>query len=277
MHRSTNTLAVTAFALTAFAANSLLCRLALGRGAIDAASFSAIRLLAGAAALSAIVRVWRPGRQGVGGTWASASMLVLYAIPFSFAYRSLGAGTGALVLFASVQTTMLAAGIIAGERPGARQISGILLAIAGLVYLVSPGLSAPSPTGCALMAVAGIAWGGYTLRGRRVSDPLGETAGNFVRSIPFAAAVGLLALPRFHVTSSGALLAVLSGAIASGLGYVSWYAALRGLSATRAASLQLAVPVLTAVGGVMFLSERVTMRLVAASILILGGVALARE
>ena len=277
MRSDSRALAATAFALTAFAANSLLCRLALGPGAIDAATFSTIRLVSGAVALLAIVMLSRPKRQGIGGTWGSSSLLVLYAVPFSFAYLTLSAGTGALVLFGAVQTTMLCAALVAGERPGGRQIAGIVLAVGGFFFLVLPGLTAPDPIGCALMAIAGIAWAGYTLRGRRAADPLGETAGNFVRSVPFAAALGLLALGRGHVSPRGALLAILSGAVASGLGYAAWYMALRSLSATRAATLQLAVPVLTAAAGVLFLSERVTTRLVAASILILGGVTLARD
>ena len=217
----------------------------------------------------------RRGSMDLRGSWGSAAVLFLYAVPFSFAYVSLGAGTGALVLFGAVQATMLVAAVSSGERPHVVQWSGLILALGGLVYLVLPGLAAPSPAGCALMSIAGVAWGLYSLRGRGASNPLAETAGNFARSVPLAVGVSVVAAPHVRVSADGVLLAVLSGALASGLGYVVWYAALSGLSATRAASVQLAVPVLAAAGGVAFLSERITGRLILSAILILGGVALA--
>jgi len=264
----------TALALTAFAANSLLCRRALGHTALDAASFSTIRLAAGAAVLWAIVQSRGRVAAGARGSWGSAALLFLYAVPFSFAYVRLSAGTGALVLFGAVQTTMLAAALVSGERPHAFQWTGLLLALGGLVYLVMPGLTAPSRTGCALMAVAGASWGFYSLSGRRAAEPLAETAGNFARAVPMALGISLLAASHAGWSTEGAVLAVLSGALASGLGYLAWFAALPGLTATRAASVQLAVPVLAAAGGVIVLAEPVTLRLVLSGALILGGVAL---
>jgi drug/metabolite transporter (DMT)-like permease len=263
---------LTLLALCAFAANSLLCRLALGAGAIDAATYASVRLLSGAAVLVPLAfrRAGRPA-----GSWPSAAMLFAYAVPFAFAYRTLSAGTGALVLFAAVQTTMISAGLLSGERPGPVQWLGLALAFLGLGYLVRPGLAAPSPVGAGLMAVAGIAWGVYSLRGRRAGRPLAETAGNFARASLLAVIVSGAAFRSAHATPRGAILAAISGAIASGVGYAIWYAALPALTATRAATVQLAVPVITAAGGVALLGERVTIRLVLASIAILGGVGLA--
>jgi drug/metabolite transporter (DMT)-like permease len=273
---SGTTVVCTASALVAFAANSVLCRLALGRGAIDAASFSTLRLASGSLALLALSAGLRNGRFRVGGNWRSASLLFLYAVPFSFAYVTLSAGTGALILFGSVQATMLMAAFGTGERPHPLHGVGLGLALIGLVVLVLPGLrSPPSPVGAVLMAVGGISWGFYSLRGRGPAGPLAETTGNFIRALPLALVVSLLSARHLHVAAEGAALAVMSGAVASGVGYVFWYAALKGLSATRAATVQLPVPVLAAAGGVIVLSEKVSLRLVAAAILILGGVALA--
>jgi drug/metabolite transporter (DMT)-like permease len=269
------TIACASLALIAFAANSILCRRALGRESIDPATFSTIRLACGAVALMVFARVRRSRTFPLGGTWTSAILLFLYAVPFSFAYLSLGAGTGALVLFGSVQATMMVAAIRSGERPHPLQWLGLALALGGLVYLVFPGLRAPSAAGSALMAIAGMSWGIYSLRGRGTANPLLETAGNFTRAVPPALLVSLVLLRQVHVTPAGALLAIASGVLASGGGYVLWYAALTGLTATRAAFVQLPVPVLTAVAGVVFLSETVSLRLALASILILGGVALA--
>jgi drug/metabolite transporter (DMT)-like permease len=202
-------------------------------------------------------------------------MLFAYAVAFSFAYRTLSAASGALILFGAVQATMILAALGSGERPHFLEWLGLLLAVSGLVYLVSPGLSAQSPSGSALMGLAGISWGIYSLRGRRAGDPLADTGGNFVRALPLAAAVSCATLPHAHLSGEGVLLAAVSGALASGLGYVVWYAALRGLTATRAATVQLAVPAIAALGGVLFLSERVSVRLLLAAALILGGVGLA--
>jgi drug/metabolite transporter (DMT)-like permease len=263
-------------ALVAFAANSVLCRLALEGGSIDAASFSTLRLASGAATLvlvASLSRGFGPRRRG--GSWLSGALLFLYAVPFSFAYLSLGAGTGALILFGGVQSTMILGAFLSGERPRLLEWLGLLVALGGLVYLVSPGLAAPSATGSALMLVAGAAWGLYSLRGRGEADPLSATTDNFVRSVPLALLVSLLLLSRIEVSSPGAWLALASGALTSGLGYVIWYAALRGLTATRAAAVQLTVPVLAALGGVLFLGESVSFRLVLAGMVILGGVGLA--
>jgi drug/metabolite transporter (DMT)-like permease len=268
------TVAFTILALTAFAANSVLCRAALGEGAIDAASFSALRLFAGALTLSLLVML-RPGRTRLAGSWRSATYLLVYAVPFSFAYESLATGTGALILFGSVQATMLIAAMMTGERPARLQWLGLLTAIGGLVYLMLPGVSAPDPLGFVLMAVAGVGWGLYSLRGRTAIDPLSETAGNFARSVPMVALVSAASLSAIQIESTGAALAVTSGALASGVGYAIWYAALPGLTATAAATVQLSVPVLAALAGVLFMAEAVTPRLVIASLLILGGVALA--
>jgi drug/metabolite transporter (DMT)-like permease len=275
--RLTRTPVLTGFALAAFAANSVLCRLALGREAIDAASFTSIRLASGACVLLLIVLAVNKkapafGRHNV----ASALLLFLYAAAFSFAYHGLGAGTGALILFGSVQATMLLIALGSGERPHVFEWSGLGLALCGLVYLVFPGLrSAPPFLSSALMAVAGISWGLYSLRGRGAANPLDETTKNFVLALPPAFIINLLARGDAHVSRAGVVLAVLSGALASGVGYVVWYAALRGLTATRAATVQLAVPLLAAVGGVLFLAERISLRLLLAALLILGGVALA--
>ena len=270
------TASLTLLALIAFAANSLFCRLALVGPIIDPASYTAVRLITGAVALWIIVVLRRNRPFGkTGGSWISAAMLFLYAVAFSFAYISLSAGTGALILFAAVQITMIAVGLYTGERPGKLEWLGLLIAIAGLIYLVSPGVTAPSTAGSVLMATAGIAWGVYSLRGRAAGNPVQITAENFLRTVPLAIAVVVLRLPLLTITPRGILWAALSGSITSGLGYVMWYAALPRLTATRAATLQLAVPVLAAIGGVSVLSEAVSLRLVISSVVILGGVGLA--
>ena len=262
-------------ALIAFAANSILCRLALEGPAIDAATFTTVRLSSGALTLlifSSLTSKSSPS--GLQGNWSAASLLFLYAVPFSFAYLSLSAGTGALILFAAVQLTMILAALLAGERPAQLEWLGLAAALAGLVYLVSPGLSAPSPAGSVLMGLAGISWGLYSLLGRGVQDPIRVTTGNFVRAAPFTFLVSAVAFRSLDLSGPGVLLAVVSGALTSGLGYVVWYAALPGLSATRAATVQLSVPLLAAVGGVLFLFETVTFRLLLSTTLILGGIGL---
>ena len=266
--------ALTAFTMTAFAANSILCRLALAHTSIDPASFTSIRLVSGASVLWLFVRV-RSGRHVTGGNWLSAGALFLYAAAFSFAYISLPAGIGALLLFGAVQITMILAGLRAGERLGLRQVAGLILALAGLVILVRPGLSAPPLAGSVLMLTAGIAWGVYSLRGRGSSNPAGATAGNFLRAAPIAIVLSLALLMRMHLDPVGVMYALGSGAVASGIGYVAWYAALRGMTATGAAIVQLSVPVIAALGGNLFLNEAFTLRLILASLAILGGVALA--
>lgn len=267
------TILLTILALVAFAFNSILCRLALRGEAIDAAGFTAIRLLAGAAMLAVILsisgngsRIWR------GGNWLSAIFLFAYAICFSLAYLQLTTATGALILFGSVQLTMMLTTVARGERPKFLEWIGSAVALGGLVYLVLPGLQAPRIENAALMAAAGIAWAAYTLRGKGSDDPRGDTAGNFLRTLPFAVILIALFWPNIHLSSNGIVLAVLSGAVTSGIGYAVWYRALRELSSTRAAVMQLSVPMLAAFGGVLLLGENLTIHLIAASILILGGV-----
>ena len=275
-NRKASPVLATGLALVGFAANSLLCRAALGAGSIDAASFTAIRIASGAIVLFALAR----GQISGAGSWASGAALFGYAAAFSFAYLRLTTATGALILFACVQATMIGWGVIRGNRPAPLEWLGLAIAAAGLVALMLPGLAAPDPIGAALMASAGVCWGIYSLRGRGATRPLAATAANFVRAVPFAAAL-LLAIPfgidgsSVALTLRGAILAIASGAIASGLGYSLWYAALPALSPTRAAILQLTVPVLAAIGGVVVLGEVVGARLAGAAAAILGGVAIA--
>lgn len=269
------TVVCTAAALIAFAGNSVLTRVALGRASIDAATFSTVRLAGGAGMLLAATALTRPAELRLSGSWISAVILFLYAIPFSFAYTSLTAGTGALILFGFVQVTMMVAALSAGERPNGLQWIGLALALGGLTYLVSPGLKAPPLTGSLLMAMAGVMWGAYSLRGRGARDPLQLNMSNFVRALPLAIAVSVLTRSQMVVSTEGILIALASGAITSGLGYVLWYTALRNLTATRAAVVQLLVPILAAVGGVVFLSETISLRLVLSAVVVLGGIALA--
>jgi drug/metabolite transporter (DMT)-like permease len=274
--RGIATAALTVLALISFAANSVLGRLALAEPIIDPASYTAVRLISGAVTLW-VVEAFRRGESlgNSGGNWISAAMLFLYAVTFSFAYVSLSAGTGALILFAAVQITMIAAGLYTGERPEILEWLGLFIAISGLIYLVSPGITAPSILGSVLMASAGIAWGVYSLRGRGAVDPVGVTTDNFLRTVPFAVALILLWLSTLAITPMGFLWAAVSGSITSGLGYVLWYAALPRLTATRAATVQLAPAPLAALGGVMVLSEAISLRLVISTVVILGGVGLA--
>ena len=265
----------TAFALIAFATNSVLCRLALGEGAIDAASFTTIRLVSGALVLLLVTAARNTGRATGSGNWTSAFMLFLYAATFSFAYISLNTGTGALILFASVQATMIIFAVCKGERLRLWGWLGLFVGLAGLTYLVVPGLAAPAPAGAALMAIAGVSWGIYSLRGRRSLSPVAVTTDNFLRSTPFVIVISLIFFQNLHMTFAGAFFAALSGGLTSAIGYVIWYAALRDHSATSAALVQLLVPVLAALGGVVLLSEALTMRLLLSSAMIIGGVALA--
>jgi drug/metabolite transporter (DMT)-like permease len=263
--------------MAAFASNSLLCRAALGGEHVDAASFTALRLAGGALALGALARGRGSPRPPAGLAWGSAAALFAYAIGFSLAYTRIPAGTGALLLFASVQLTMIGAGLAAGERPRRLEWTGLLLSLAGLVALARPGLARPDPLGALLMLGAGAAWGVYSLRGRHGGDPVGANAASFARALAPAAAASAVAaaLGRAHVDATGLLLALASGAVASGLFYAVWYAALRGLTATSAAIVQLSVPVLAAAGGVALLGEALSPRLVASAGLVLGGIALA--
>ncbi|WP_420457641.1 DMT family transporter [Rubrivirga sp.] len=259
--------------MAAFAANSVLARLALATTATDAASFTAVRVVAGAVVLWAVVRA---RRRSVGGSWASAVALVVYAASFSVAYLQLTAGTGALVLFGAVQLTMIGWGISRGERLSGPAWLGIAVAVGGLVALLRPGLDAP-PLGPALgMAASGVGWGVYSLRGRGSAQPAADTAGNFLRAVPLAAVllVPTALGPGLAMDGPGLGYALASGAVTSGLGYVLWYAVLPSLRAASAATVQLSVPVLAAFGGVLILDEAVTLRLVLASVATLGGIAL---
>lgn len=268
---------LTLIAMIAFASNSLLCRVALKHTAIDPASFTAIRLLSGALALWLITSL-RTGAAPGRGNWISALALYVYAAGFSFAYISLPAATGALLLFGAVQATMIGRGLWAGERLAPRQLAGLLLALTGLVSLLLPGLSAPPLGGALLMLGAGAAWGVYSLRGKGAGDPTRVTAGNFLRAAPIAivlsVALELTLTGDLASDRAGMLYAVASGALTSGIGYAIWYAALPALKATSAATVQLSVPVITALGGVIFLGEAPTPRLALASVAILGGIAL---
>jgi drug/metabolite transporter (DMT)-like permease len=265
----------TALALLAFAANSILCRLALRDGLIDPAEFTAIRLLSGAVVLWLIVNFRRPRRSSIGGSWLSAAAMVAYAVPFSFAYLKLSAGTGALILFFGVQATMIAGDILRGRRPKTRERLGLPIALAGLLYLLWPGVHAPEPLAAGLMALAGVSWGVYSLRGKGAVDIVAATAGNFMRGSAIVLPLLLISLPQVTMTIRGVLLAVASGAITSGLGYVVWYRALRTIDATQAAIAQVLVPLLTAVAGTIFLAEAFSTRLLISGTVIATGVTLA--
>jgi drug/metabolite transporter (DMT)-like permease len=264
---------LTSLAMIAFAGNSLLCRAALKHTSIDAASFTTIRLISGALMLWLVVRMRRGTHKGR-GNWPSALALFAYAAGFSFAYVSLPAATGALLLFGAVQATMIVHGIWAGERMQKLQLLGLVLALAGLVGLLLPGLSASPVFGSLLMLGAGVAWGVYSLRGRGAGDPTQVTAGNFLRAVPIAAALSVIMFDRTSLDSAGFWYAVASGAFASGIGYAIWYTALPALKAAKAATVQLSVPVIAALGGIVFLGEPLTLRLVLSSVAILGGIAL---
>lgn len=266
---------LTIAALTGFAANSLLTRAGLGGGLIDAGTFTGLRLASGALTLLVLARVRGGGRAAVtGGSWLAAGALAGYAVAFTLAYARIGAGIGALLLFGAVQITMIGTGLARGERPARLDWLGLLLAVAGLVILTRPGLAAPDALGAALMAAAGACWGVYSLLGRRRADPLGATTGNFLRATLFGVAFAGLLWSSRHVTHTGAVLAIASGSLASGVGYTLWYAALPALAAWRAAIVQLLVPVVTAAAAVVLLGEPITSRLVVAMACVIGGVGL---
>ena len=266
-------ISLTTLAMVAFAGNSLLCRQALKHTAIDPASFTAIRLVSGALVLWLLVRMKQTAPAGE-GSWVSAFALFAYAAGFSFAYISLSAASGALLLFGAVQATMISYGIWSGERLRLLQTFGVLLAFAGLVGMLLPGLSAPPMLGALLMIGAGVAWGVYSLLGKGAGDPRRVTAGNFLRAVPITLVLSLLMIEFTSVDAAGFYYAIASGAIASGLGYAIWYTVLPVLKNTSAASVQLSVPVIAALGGIVFLGEPLTLRLVLASVAILGGIAL---
>ncbi len=266
-------LPLTILALCAFAGNSLLARLALTNTRIDPASFTSIRLISGAMVLFLIFKA-RRGAIPRGGSWPSAVALFVYAAAFSYAYVTLTTGTGALLLFGAVQATMITAGVLRGERLTALQTAGLLLAYAGLVGLVLPGVSAPPVRSAALMLTAGVAWGIYSLRGKGAGDAIAATAGNFARAMPLTIIMSLIAYGGGSLDRAGMLYAMLSGALTSGVGYAIWYTVLSDLRATTAATVQLSVPVLAALGGVLLLGEPLTLRLTTMAGAILGGVAL---
>lgn len=266
-------LILTASALSAFAANSLLCRAALRNTRIDPAAFTAVRLVSGALTLALILGM-RRGTGKLSGDWISAGALFIYAAAFSLAYIHLSAATGALLLFGAVQATMIGRGLWRGERLHPLQLGGLALALAGLAGLLLPGLSAPPLSGALLMLVAGVAWGIYSLRGKGAVDPVAITTGNFLRATPLALALAVMMGARLTSDPAGIGYAVLSGALASGVGYVLWYAALPLLKTSHAAAVQLCVPLLAALGGATFLGEGFTSRLAGAGAAILGGIAL---
>lgn len=266
----------TGVAMLAFAGNSILCRMALMDGSIDPASFTAIRLLAGALTLAVVMLATRRGQNAnARGSWAAAAMLFLYAVGFSYAYVSLGAATGALILFGFVQATMISVALYRGERPVGIEVLGWLVAIAGLTALLLPGASSPGWLAAGLMASAGIAWGIYSILGKNQPDPLSATGANFLRSTVFVLVLSALTVSRFELSSEGVLLAIISGALTSGIGYVVWYAALNYLSSLQAALVQLSVPALAAAGGALLLTEVLTLQIVLSGLAILGGLCIA--
>jgi drug/metabolite transporter (DMT)-like permease len=268
------TIALTTIAMVAFAANSVFARLAFARAGAEPLSYTGLRLAAGAATL-ALLLLLRRQRTRPAGSWAGAAALFGYAILFSIAYIQLGVGTGALILFASVQIGILGWAIYRGDRPGIIEWLGFVVAFAGLVYLISPGVVAPDPLGALLMVAAGLCWAAYTLIGRGSASPLADTAGNFIRTAPIAAVMIVAGTLMHGVSPGAALYAIASGAFASGIGYAVWYAVLPALSRTRAAIVQLTVPAIAAASGVLFIGEALTPRFVLATIAIIGGVALA--
>lgn len=278
VNRKISALLLAMLALIALAANSILCRLALEAGEIDPAGFTAIRLLSGAAILTMLLYFFRlktPASSSLRhGSWLAALMLFGYAIAFSYAYLFLDAGVGALILFGATQISIILLSHIGGTRLHIAEWVGVIVAFAGLVYLVLPGMSAPPLAGFVLMAAAGIAWGIYTLNGRKSSNPLADTGWNFIRTIPFVAVLLAVTFNQVSLSQKGITLAVISGAITSGLGYVLWYAVVHKITSTHAAVVQLLIPVIAAIGGILFLDERLSWRLVFSSLLILGGILL---
>lgn len=269
----TRIILLTILSLLAFASNSLLCRIALKQTDIDPASFTAIRLISGATVLWLVANLRKRKQEGK-GNWLSALALFAYAAAFSFAYVNLSAGTGALILFGAVQATMIGYGLWRGEKLRLLQWLGLMLALAGLVGLVLPGLAAPPLGSAVLMCVAGATWGMYSLRGRGAGDPTKVSAGNFLRAAPMAIFLSLLLFRQVELAPLGVAYALVSGGITSGLGYIFWYTVLPSLKTSNAATLQLSVPVIAALGGIVFLGEPLSLRLVLASVAILGGIGL---
>jgi len=261
----------TTLAMIAFAGNSLFCRMALKETGIDAASFTSVRLLSGAAMLWLLMR-WQQQAPLTHGNWRSAVALFIYAVALSFAYRSIDTGAGALMLFGAVQATMIISGLVAGERMSSIQVIGLVSATIGLLILVSPSVEAPSMLDSSLMLSSGVAWGLYSLWGQGQPNPAAATAGNFLRAAPLAVALILITLPSLRPDAQGVLYAVLSGAVTSALGYVLWYQVIQHMKAITASTVQLTSPVIAAIGGILILAEALTLNLVIASILILGGI-----
>jgi drug/metabolite transporter (DMT)-like permease len=264
---------LTSLALIAFAANSVLCRLALGNNVIDASSFTIIRLLAGAIVLFCIV-LFSKGKTSTTskGNLLSSFMLFLYAITFSFAYLSLDTGTGALILFGAVQITIIIHTLLSGNKLRPLEWLGVITSFLGFIYLISPGVSSPSIIGFVLMTIAGISWGIYTIKGQTSKNPLRDTTYNFIKTLPFITILYIATMTQSNYSTEGILLAIIAGGVTSGIGYTIWYMAIRGLSSIQSAVLQLLVPVIAAFSGVIFISEIITVRLTVSSILILGGV-----
>jgi drug/metabolite transporter (DMT)-like permease len=262
---------LTVFTLICFAGNSLLCRLALRGETIDPVLFTLVRIFSGVLVLNFLV-LGKYKKFKWGGSWKSGLALFTYAAAFSWAYVQLSAANGALILFGCVQGTMIFSGYLRGERLRKLQIFGCLIAITGLVVLLFPGISAPEPLSGALMAAAGIAWGVYSLFGRYSSNSLVDSAGNFVRALTLC--LFFLIVGNLHSTPYGIFLAVISGAVTSGLGYAIWYQVLPKITATTAAVIQLSVPLIATFGGVLLLSEELNLRLALSSILILAGIGL---
>lgn len=272
---NSKTIIYTVLALMAFAGNSLICRIALKESAIEPAMFTNIRLISGAIFLILLVRLSKKsGQVKSKGSWVSGAMLFLYAAAFSYAYVSLDTGTGALILFGVVQITMITFSLFSGYKMSYVEWLGVFLALTGFLYLMLPGAKAPSLSGFILMTVSGIGWGYYSLRGKNSKNPLHDTAYNFLKAIPFLLLLLYLLLLENNYTTQGILLALFSGIVTSGLGYIIWYAALKGLSHIQASVVQLFVPILAAIGGVIFVNEVVSYRLLVASVMVLGGILL---
>lgn len=269
------TFSYTFLALVAFAGNSLICRIALKESAIEPAMFTGIRLISGAMALILIVFITNKSHKKKSkGSWFSAVMLFLYAAAFSYAYVSLETGTGALILFGSVQITMIAYSLASGKKMSAMEWLGVILALFGFLYLMLPGAETPSLSGFILMTISGIGWGTYSILGKTTKNPLQDTAYNFLRTIPFLLLLLYFIMQENHYNTKGILLALFSGVVTSGLGYIIWYAALKGLTTIQASIVQLFVPVLAAVGGFLFVNEVISLRLLVSALLILGGILL---
>lgn len=272
-NRLLKTILLTGMALIAFAANSVLCRLALGNGAIDASSFTGIRLLSGAIALFIILSIKGENKGALSkGSWLASFTLFLYAITFSYAYLSVDTGTGALILFGSVQITMIMLSLISGTRLHFIEWSGVIIAFTGFVYLIFPNITTPSINGFILMTISGASWGIYTLKGRSSINPLMDTTYNFIRTIPFVVLLAFFTMQNTNYSSEGIILALISGAITSGVGYTIWYIALGSISSTQAAVIQLSVPIIAAIGGVLFVSEIITIRLIISASIVLSGI-----